>query len=96
MVWDYAEGNPLLSRGSSWANYLEYIAVSLESIPSDCNHARVRTSDARTIEANVSMVITDPPYYDAINYAALADYFYVWLKRSIGNLYPALLVVRHA
>lgn len=35
-------------------------------------------------------VFTDPPYYDNINYSTLADFFYVWLKRSIGDLYPEL------
>ncbi len=33
-------------------------------------------------------VVTDPPYYDAIAYADLSDFFYVWLKRSIGDMYP--------
>ncbi|MEM5816150.1 MAG: DNA methylase, partial [Candidatus Aenigmatarchaeota archaeon] len=35
---------------------------------------------------------TDPPYYDNINYAELSDFFYVWLKRSIGDLYPDLFM----
>ncbi|MDI6714412.1 MAG: hypothetical protein QMD43_05230 [Thermodesulfovibrio sp.] len=35
-------------------------------------------------------VFTDPPYYDNINYAELSDFFYVWLKRAIGDLYPDL------
>ena len=35
-------------------------------------------------------VFTDPPYYDNINYAELSDFFYVWLKRSVGDLYPEL------
>ena len=35
-------------------------------------------------------VITDPPYYDSVPYADLSDFFYVWLKRSIGSLYPDL------
>ncbi len=35
-------------------------------------------------------VFTDPPYYDNINYAELSDFFYVWLKRSLGDLYPEL------
>ena len=33
---------------------------------------------------------TDPPYYDNIGYADLSDYFYVWLRRSIGRIYPSL------
>jgi adenine-specific DNA methylase len=35
-------------------------------------------------------VITDPPYYDNVNYAELSDFFYVWLKRTIRDLYPEL------
>ena len=33
-------------------------------------------------------VFTDPPYYDNVPYSYLSDFFYVWLKRSIGDLYP--------
>jgi adenine-specific DNA methylase len=35
-------------------------------------------------------VFTDPPYYDNVPYSYLSDFFYVWLKRSIGDLYPDL------
>ena len=35
-------------------------------------------------------VFTDPPYYDNVPYADLSDFFYVWLKRTIGDLYPEL------
>ena len=34
------------------------------------------------------LVSTDPPYYDNIGYAALSDFFYIWLRRTIGGLYP--------
>jgi len=33
---------------------------------------------------------TDPPYYDAVPYADLSDFFYVWLKRALGDCYPQL------
>lgn len=35
----------------------------------------------------MSAVVTDPPYYDAMAYADLSDFFYVWLKRSLGDIY---------
>ena len=35
-------------------------------------------------------VITDPPYYDSVPYADLSDFFYVWLKRTVGDLHPEL------
>jgi len=37
-------------------------------------------------------VFTDPPYYDNVPYSHLSDFFYVWLKRSIGDLYPKLFM----
>ena len=37
------------------------------------------------------MVATDPPYYDNIGYADLSDFFYVWLRRSLRDVYPDLL-----
>ncbi len=39
-------------------------------------------------EASVDLIVTDPPYYDNVMYAELADFFYVWLKRTAGALYP--------
>ena len=35
-------------------------------------------------------MVTDPPYYDAVPYAYLADFFHVWLRRMLGNVYPEL------
>ena len=35
-------------------------------------------------------VFTDPPYYFNVPYADLSDFFYVWLKRTIGNVFPEL------
>ena len=40
------------------------------------------------VDGFVDAIITDPPYYDNIPYADVSDFFYVWLKRSIGALYP--------
>ena len=37
-----------------------------------------------------SLISTDPPYYDNISYADLSDFFYVWLRRSLNNIYPDL------
>ena len=39
-------------------------------------------------DASVHAIVTDPPYYDNVMYAELADFFYVWLKRTVGHLYP--------
>jgi hypothetical protein len=51
-----------------------------------CNAANHTCADE-----SVSCFATDPPYYDAVPYADLSDFFYVWLKRSVGDLHPDLL-----
>jgi adenine-specific DNA methylase len=40
----------------------------------------------------VDAVVMDPPYYDNVMYAELSDFFYVWLKRMAGLLYPELFM----
>lgn len=41
-----------------------------------------------TSTGSVHAIVVDPPYYDNVMYAELSDFFYVWLKRSVGHLYP--------
>ncbi|WP_419635143.1 hypothetical protein, partial [Thiolapillus sp.] len=51
----------------------------------------VKQQDAATQEISLNKVIsTDPPYYDNIGYADLSDFFYVWMRRSLRNIYPDL------
>ena len=50
-------------------------------------------ADARDLSTSAEASITDPPYYDSINYADLSDFFYVWLKRSIRPIHPDLLTL---
>ncbi|WP_414516167.1 DUF1156 domain-containing protein [Nostoc sp. PCC 9305] len=39
---------------------------------------------------SVDVIITDPPYYDTIPYAEISDFFYVWMKRTLGDIFPDL------
>lgn len=94
MVWDYAEANPF-GTSASWTSALDAVtAVLLVAVACDTGlaPANVGARDARTVKAGVfGSVLTDPPYYNAIDYAGLSDFFYVWLKRSIGFLHVDLL-----
>ncbi len=59
-----------------------------------CNASgKAKQCDAMTIVNGVKqpLISTDPPYYDNIGYADLSDFFYVWLRRSLNNVYPDLL-----
>jgi adenine-specific DNA methylase len=95
IIWDYGEANPLASSSGSWSGAVEHVVRGLRNahvtaggygadvgmasashhpLPTDCAH----------------ILITDPPYYDAIPYADLSDFFYVWLRRMLGSDHPEL------
>jgi len=88
MVWDYCEVNPFSGQTGGLASALQWITMVISPVGTP---AQTSQRDARCVSDGMSGVITDPPYYDAINYSNLSDFFYVWLKRSIGHLYPDLL-----
>jgi len=92
MTWDFGEINPFC-QAASWSKCLEFIPKVLDKLPSQNSSSNVSQRDAITndaLEDKAFCVSTDPPYYDAIGYADLSDFFYVWLRRSIGNIYPSL------
>ena len=91
MVWDYGEANPIGGSGGSWESLLSWLIRGLESAIVGEWRGETLQADANLPRERIESVVTDPPYYDAINYADLSDFFYVWLKRSVGFLYPELL-----
>ncbi|MDH7481131.1 MAG: DUF1156 domain-containing protein [Armatimonadota bacterium] len=98
MLWDYVELHPFSgSTGSAEAGWEYYMGVLFHcsqiicnpqpSIPT-ANHGSA--ADLPWTDNSFDAVLTDPPYYDNVNYSALSDFFYVWLKRTVGDLYPEL------
>jgi putative DNA methylase len=88
MVWDFAEGNILVTGPSSPLAGVGWIAKVLQRLPADPLGV-VRQQDAATSRLDPGVVVaTDPPYYDNIGYADLSDFFYIWLRRSLGSMYP--------
>ena len=41
-------------------------------------------------DGSIDVVVMDPPYYANVMYAELSDFFYVWLKRTAGHVFPEL------
>ncbi|MDR2140615.1 MAG: DUF1156 domain-containing protein, partial [Deltaproteobacteria bacterium] len=90
MVWDYAEGNPFSGATGSLKNMTEWIVKALRTLPAN-NPAVVTLAAAQTRKpTNNFLISTDPPYYDNIGYGDLSDFFYIWLRKSLKNIYPSV------
>jgi len=91
MAWDFAETNPFNPAGASWISILEDTPAAIEMLTSVDFPGAVTRGSATSIahpDGYIDAVITDPPYYDNVSYADLSDFFFVWLKRTVGHLYP--------
>ncbi|MBS1794109.1 MAG: DUF1156 domain-containing protein [Acidobacteria bacterium] len=92
MVFDYPEMNPFSSlSGSVWGqlkSIVDYINTENDIFSSVCINASSGEKE-QFPEKFLTAVVTDPPYYDAIAYADLSDFFYVWLKRTLSDVFPA-------
>jgi putative DNA methylase len=89
MVWDFAESNPLNDQAAHWKGCLNEVVENINRITLDIP-AKVDRGSATDLEwkdETFDAIVTDPPYYDNVTYSNLSDFFYVWLKRSIGFLY---------
>lgn len=90
MSWDYVEVN---SIGEQTGGYAESLRWTLEAIEGTASSLRgyVAQRDASSQQISKDKIIsTDPPYYDNIGYADLSDFFFVWLRRSLRDVFPDL------
>ena len=91
ITWDFAELDPFSKKTGGYLPQIGWVVRFLEnvlaakwtSIP--CVNQQ---SSLEPIGQTIDGIITDPPYYDAIPYADLSDFFYIWLRRSIGDRFP--------
>ena len=91
IVWDYTEVNPLSDSSGNYLGALDwasrYVAHVLESAQAAATTS-VQNTSATGVSGEYDAIVTDPPYYDAIPYSDLIDFFYVWLRRSTHGLSP--------
>ena len=87
--WDYAEVNRFAETTGGYPGATEWISLVIEHAAKACEAAGraaiVLGSAANEAGGLFDVVMADPPYYDAIPYSDLSDYFYVWLRRTIGS-----------
>ena len=90
IVWDYTELNPLSDTSGNFLGALDWVSKVCEHLQKSVDSARsgeIVSGSAISCPVNsVDLILTDPPYYDAIPYSDLMDFFYVWLRRSIPGL----------
>ena len=89
IVWDYTEVNPLSDTSGNFLGALEWVARFISHTLENTNgrpEPAVSATSATQITGEYDTIITDPPYYDAIPYSDLMDFFHVWLRRSTHGL----------
>jgi adenine-specific DNA methylase len=93
-VTDFAEVNPFSGATGNWKGALEWILRCIESNSKlamlSGNVGCFSATEHILPDDSVHAFITDPPYYDSINYAMISDFFYVWLRRLLLEEYPYL------
>ncbi len=95
IVWDYAEVNGFADGSGTYAGAVGWICRVIEGSWSESVASatvdRASACQHPLPDDSAQAFITDPPYYDAVPYADLSDFFYVWLRRTVGDIFPQLL-----
>lgn len=93
MIWDYFELNTISEISRGWTNTIDVLLDSFRIIGDINNPGTITQSSATSLSYHENFfdaIFTDPPYYDNVPYSHLSDFFYVWLKRTVGHLFPDL------
>ncbi len=91
MAWDFVEANPFSDSAGSLNSSLANLCNRMERFGrSPLASPLVEQADASQGLRQGEIFCTDPPYYDNVPYADLSDFFYVWLKRCLADVYPDL------
>ncbi|MBL8809843.1 MAG: DUF1156 domain-containing protein, partial [Planctomycetaceae bacterium] len=94
ITWDFSEIPPTNDVGGAYLAQLDwscrYIAHALNAAKdAESPHAANRSATTIT-QGTLDAIVTDPPYYDAIPYSDLMDFFYIWLRRSMRGISPSI------
>lgn len=94
MTWDFAESVGTCDSSGSWTSMVERTAYALSVTyfaPTSAGHVvRCSATSHWLPDDSAQVFFTDPPYYDAVPYAYLSDFFYVWLRRCLADGDPEL------
>ncbi|MFE6739150.1 DUF1156 domain-containing protein [Streptomyces tubercidicus] len=91
MAWDFAEVNPFADAAGDVQVSIATAGRVIDALPAQTTPGHATQGDATHRPYDGYVVSTDPPYYDNIAYADLSDFFYIWLRRSLGDIYPDVM-----
>lgn len=90
MTWDFAEANILGDSSGNFMTPIDKISKSITFLPGLLDGKAIQIpAQSQNVSMN-KVISTDPPYYDNVGYADLSDFFYVWMRRSLRDIYPEL------
>lgn len=90
MTWTFAEGNPFSSITGNYDTMLRDVVRAVRSLPYKKSATVIQGEGTRFDFPKDSILFTELPYYDNVGYADLSDYFYVWMRRCLRDVYPEL------
>lgn len=96
MTWDYAEINPFSDLMASWMSHVQGVskavatclAISADQPAPEGSAKQMDAVSPSTYAQPGALISTDPPYYDNVSYADLSDFFYVWMRRNLADVWP--------
>ena len=91
MSWDFAETNIFSDSSGNWLGMVDWVSKVIAELPASKTGKAIQ-HDAATYfdDPKLPIISTDPPYYDNVPYSNISDYFYIWLRRTIRDIYPEL------
>jgi len=86
MKWDYIEINPFYKTGSNLRSKIDRVVETFSKIKIN-NNVHIITGSSRNLpidDNTIDMVLTDPPYFDSVDYTALSEFFRPWFEKIIN------------
>jgi putative DNA methylase len=91
MTWDYSECNFFSEATGNFNGALDWVCKAIVGLPAT-GFGSISQCDAQSVlYPENSVISTDPPYYDNIPYADISDFYYSWMKRSVGGIFADTL-----
>jgi putative DNA methylase len=90
MAWGFAEANVLEDVVGGFVPATKFISECIKTLLVDQPGVAIQEDATKSGAGGNKVISTDPPYYDNVSYAVLSDFFYVWLRCSLGTVFPDL------